>query len=274
MRGTLPGMKIDGFSIETTPGGARMVGSFAALLPQGTRVFVTHLPDGALVDVVRTAGRLAGAGMSPVPHIGARHLESRAVLDGHLDALRSVGVREVLLIGGDRSEPLGPFSEAGDLIGPAAERFERLYFAGHPEEDRDAALLAKIASAHAAGAEAAIVTQFVFEAEAVLTWEERIARLGNMAPIRVGLPGVASPGALLRYARACGVGRSLRGLWRDGRLLRMAGRWTPATLISGLRDAPSSVEGLHFFPFGGFAETAAYLADARQTPSERRWNQS
>ena len=201
MRGTLPGMKIDGFSIETTPGGARMVGSFAALLPQGTRVFVTHLPDGALVDVVRTAGRLAGAGMSPVPHIGARHLESRAVLDGHLDALRSVGVREVLLIGGDRSEPLGLFSEAGDLIGPAAERFERLYFAGHPEEDRDAALLAKIASAHAAGAEAAIVTQFVFEAEAVLTWEERIARLGNMAPIRVGLPGVASPGALLRYAR-------------------------------------------------------------------------
>ena len=267
-------MKIDGFSIETTPGGARTVGSFAALLPQGTRVFVTHLPNGALGDIVRTAARLAGAGMLPVPHIGARHLESPAVLDRHLEALRAIGVSELLLVGGDRNEPLGPFSEAGDLIGPAAGRFARLYFAGHPEEDRDAALLAKIARARAAGAEAAIVTQFVFEAEAVLTWEERIAGLGNTAPLRVGLPGVASPGALLKYAKMCGVGRSLRGLWRDGRLLRMAGRWTPAALIAGFRDAPPSVEGLHFFPFGGFAETAAYLADARQTPSERRWNQS
>ena len=267
-------MKIDGFSIETTPGGARKVGSFAALLPQGTRVFVTHLPDGALADVVRTAARLAGAGMAPVPHIGARHIGSRAVLDRHLDTLRSVGVREALLVGGDRSGPLGPFPGAGDLIGPAAGRFERLYFAGYPEEDRDALLLDKIAEARAAGTETAIVTQFVFEAEAVLAWEERIGRLGNTAPIRVGLPGVASPGALLKYAKMCGVGRSLRGLWRDGRLLRMAGRWAPATPIAGLRDAPPAVEGLHFFPFGGFAETAAYLAEARQASSERRWNQS
>ena len=267
-------MKIDGFSIETTPGGARKVGSFAALLPQGTRVFVTHLPDGALGEIVRTAARLAGAGMTPVPHIGARHIANRTDLDGYLDALGAVDVREALLIGGDRSEPLGPFSEAGDLIEPAAERFERLYFAGHPEEDRDTALLAKIARARAAGAEAAVVTQFVFEAEALLEWEDRLARLGNRAPIRVGLPGVASPGALLKYAKLCGVGRSLRGLWRDGRLLRMAGRWTPAVPIAGLGDAPASVEGLHFFPFGGFAETAAYLAEARQAPSERRWNQS
>ncbi len=267
-------MKIDGFSIETTPGGARTVSSFAALLPQGTRVFITHLPDGALSDVVRTAARLAGAGMAPVPHIGARHLGSEDLLDRHLDALRSVGAREALLVGGDRSEPRGPFSEAGDLIGPAAGRFERLYFAGHPEEDRDAALLVKIECARAADAEAAVVTQFVFEAEALLRWEERIARLGNTAPIRIGLPGVASPGALLKFAKMCGVGRSLRGLWRDGRVLRMAGRWTPATLIADLRFAPPSVEGLHFFPFGGFAETAAYLAEARQAPSERRWNQS
>ena len=267
-------MKIDGFSIETTPGGARKVGSFAALLPRGTRVFVTHLPDGALEDVAVTAARLSDAGMAPVPHIGARHLESRAALIRHLDALRSVGAREVLLIGGDRDEPLGPCSEAGDLVGPAAERFERLYFAGHPEEDRDAALLAKTAATRAAGAEAAVVTQFVFEAEVVLAWARRIAHPGNTVPIRVGLPGVASPGALLKYARMCGVGRSLRGLWRDGRLLRMAGRWTPAGPIADLGEAPPAMEGLHFFPFGGFAETAAYLAEARQAPSERRWNQS
>jgi len=86
--------------------------------------------------------------------------------------------------------------------------------------------------------------------------------------------GLAGPRALLKYAKMCGVGRSLRGLWRDGRLLRMAGRWTPAAPIAGLEEAPPAVEGLHFFPFGGFAETAAYLAEARQAPSERRWNQS
>lgn len=267
-------MMIDGFSIETTPGGARKTGSFAAVLPRGTRVFVTHLPDGAPDDIVRTAAHLADAGMRPVPHIGARHLESRAVLDRHLDALCSAGVREALLIGGDRSEPRGPFSEAGDLIEPAAGRFERLYFAGHPEEDRDSALLAKIARARAAGVEPAVVTQFVFEAEVVLAWAERITRRASAAPIRVGLPGVASPGALLKYAKTCGVGRSIRGLWRDSRMLRMAGRWTPAALIDDLRLSPPSVEGLHFFPFGGLAETAAYLAEARQAPSERRWNQS
>ncbi len=267
-------MQTDGFSIETTPGGARKAGSFAALLPQGTRVFVTHLPGGALDEIVSTAALLAGAGMEPVPHIGARHLESRTDLDRHLDALQAVGVRESLLVGGDRGEPLGPFAETAELIAPAAGRFRRLYFAGYPEEDRDAALLARIAQACAAGAEAAVVSQFVFEADAVLAWEARLARLGNTAPIRVGLPGVASPGALLKYARACGVGRSLRGLWRDGRLLRMAGRWTPTALLNGLREAPPSLEGAHFFPFGGLAETAAYLAEARLASSERRLNQS
>ena len=267
-------MNIDGFSIETTPGGARKIGSFAALVPRGTRVFVTHLPHGALDGIARTAARLAEAGMAPVPHIGARHLESRAVLGGHLDALRSAGAREALLVGGDRSEPLGPFPEAADLVGPAAERFERLYFAGYPGEDRDAPLLAKIAAARAAGVEAAVVTQFVFEAEAVLAWQQRFAQRGNTAPIRAGLPGVASPGALVNYARMCGAGRALRGLWRNGRLLRMAGRWTPAAPIAGLAAAPPAIEGLHFFPFGGFAETAAYLAEARQAPSERRWNHS
>jgi len=267
-------MQIGGFSIETTPGGARKAGSFAALLPQGTRVFVTHLPGGALDEIANTAALLTSAGMAPVPHIAARHLASRSALERHLDALQAAGASEALLIGGDRGQPLGPFAETAQLIAPAAARLQRLYFAGYPEENRDAALLARIAQARAAGAEAAVVSQFVFEADAVLAWEARLAGLGNTAPIRVGLPGVASPGALLKYARACGVGRSLRGLWRDGRLLRMAGRWTPTALLHGLREAPPSLEAVHFFPFGGLAETAAYLAEARLAPSERRWNQS
>ncbi len=267
-------MNSDDFSMETTPGGARKVGSFAALLPAGARVFITHLPGGDLVHIRQTAARLAGEGMRPVPHVAARHLESRAALDRHLDALHAAGAREALLIGGDGDRPRGPFAEAAALIGPAARRFERLYFAGHPEADLDGALLAKLDLAAAAGVEAAIVTQFVFEAEAALSWEARLARLGNRAPIRLGLPGVASAATLLKYAKACGVGLSLRRLWRDGRLLRLAGRWTPAALLADLEAAPPSVEGVHFFPFGGLVETAIWLAEARLAPSERRWNQS
>ena len=269
-------MKIDGFSIETTPGGARTVGSFAALLPQGTRVFVTHLPNGALGDIVRTAARLAGAGMLPVPHIGARHLESPAVLDRHLEALRAIGVSELLLVGGDRNEPLGPFSEAGDLIGPAAGKVRAALFRrssrGRPrrgvacQDSQGARRRRRSSDCHAVR---------VRSRSRVDMGRADYSPRQYAAPVRLGLPGVASPGALLRYARA---------VRRRALAPRTMARRPPAkdgrALDSGGADcrpperASRPWKGLHFFPFGGFAETAAYLADARQTPSERRWNQS
>ena len=259
-------MRAEGYSIEVTSAAARTIPSFAELLPSGTRVFVPHLPNTRLADISATAVRLVREGMVPVPHVAARHIREEAALATHLRTLLRAGVREVLLIGGDRSRPLGAFADAGALIGPA-RAFGRVYFAGHPEGADDRILLERIADRCSHG-DAAVVTQFVFESGPLLAWA---ARFGAPVPVRAGLPGIADVRTLLRYARSCGVAASLRGLARGRGLLRMAGGWSPEALIREISAGP--FEGPHFFPFGGLPATAGFLADleaAGQAPSPAR----
>ena len=63
---------VQGFSIETTPKQARNVGSFAAVLPRGSRVFIAFIPGDSPSEIVALADRLVAEGMVPVPHVPAR----------------------------------------------------------------------------------------------------------------------------------------------------------------------------------------------------------
>jgi methylenetetrahydrofolate reductase (NADPH) len=183
----LPGF-LSGFSLEVMPRTAARVADFAAILPQGTRVYVAHIDGTPIDDMVATAKRLREAGMVPMPHLPARSIPSAAAFAEWLARYRGeAGVDQALLLAGGRSEPAGPYHSSMQLLETEfLDRmgFRRLHVAGHPEGNRDVdpdggertamdALAWKQAVSERTGAEMAIATQFLFEAGPALAWARR-----------------------------------------------------------------------------------------------------
>jgi len=264
-----------GFTVETTPGAAAKIADYRVHLRPGTRVYVTFLPGSDFDKSIDVAARLRAEGFEPVPHIAARSIPSRAFLEQKLARLRDeAAIAEVLVIAGSVAHPLGPFADTmavleTDLL--EAHGIRRIGVAGHPEGSPDIpahavldAILWK--NAYAARSEAAlyIVTQFCFQAEAVIEWAERLAAAGNRLPIRIGVPGPATLKTLLNHARACGVGPSMRFLSRQARnLARLMTVSAPDGLIASLAAHRAAhpdrgIEGLHVYPFGGLGKTARW----------------
>ena len=87
---------MDDFTAETTPFSAGKIGHFGEVLRSGTTVFVTCLPGTDYADIIAVSKRLRDEGMRPVPHIAARSVPDKAVLDEALRQLVSeAGVDEV-----------------------------------------------------------------------------------------------------------------------------------------------------------------------------------
>ena len=268
------------FSIEITPASARRHAALAELLPAGTRVYVAFVPGEDHRSVAATAARVRREGLVPVPHFPARSLLDRAQLDDYVQRVTGeAGVDEVLVVGGGIDLPRGAFAGTSSLLGTGlfeAYGIRVIGLAGHPEGQRQLSAPAaamtleqKLAYTRQTSAEVRLVTQFTFEAEPLFAWERMIRAQGSALPIHVGVPGPATLKSLLGYARLCGVGNSMRVLTQQaGNLLKLASLSYPDALITALArhsasDLGCRIERLHFYPFGGLARTARWLAAIR-----------
>ena len=103
------------FSVEATrPSDADIAA--LAVLPRGTRVYISAVPHRAAEESIGAAIRLRAAGLEPVPHVAVRNFASTHALDEFLARLNGEAeVRRVLIIAGDRGEH-GPFRSAADAI--------------------------------------------------------------------------------------------------------------------------------------------------------------
>jgi methylenetetrahydrofolate reductase (NADPH) len=267
-----------GYSIEVNPNDQKVVDAALVRLVPGTEVFLTWIPGTNPMDTVVTAARLRRAGLHPVPHIGARHIESADQLRRLASRLADeAGVDRVLIIAGDREPSAGPYGCS--LAVMQSEIFQqaqifRVAVAGFPEGNpnvSDAALEdalgAKLSFGRSAGLELSIVTQFCFEAEPIVAWLRRIRARGIDAPVRVGLAGPAGLTALARYAVRCGIGNSLRVLTEKPSFAKLLVDKGPEPIIRGIAGAthvangnlPFGIAGLHFFAFGGFNRTVDWI---------------
>ena len=210
-------------SLEVTPGELHTIETLAHLVPPQTRVYITSLAGRPIASSVETAKKLRAGGLIPVPHLAARRIRDRTELFGTLDQLRSAEVNEALVIAGDLSKPTGEFSSTLELLRTEAFDqfgFRRLGVAGYPEghanipqEQLSKALADKAAFARNADAQMYILTQFCFDADAIIDWEQQIRPIvGSELPVHVGLPGVTSIRKLLRFATVCGIGPSAKFL--------------------------------------------------------------
>ncbi|MGB3690242.1 MAG: methylenetetrahydrofolate reductase [Jannaschia helgolandensis] len=269
---------LDGFSIEVMPRTAEKVEDFAAILPQGTRVYIAHIDGTPVEDMVTTAARLRADGMTPMPHFPARIIKDRAMLTDWIARYRGeADVRQALLLAGGVAEPAGAFENSMQMMESGAfDGFERLHVAGHPEGNRDIdidggdknvsdALVWKQKFSERTDAKMAIATQFCFEAAPVIEWANGIRAAGIDLPVHIGLAGPAKLQTLIKFAIACGVGPSLRVLQKRAMdVTKLLLPYEPTEIATDLArhkaaNPDFNIASVHIFPLGGIKTSADWL---------------
>lgn len=269
---------LKGYSIEAHPAETKVIQLATERLDPGTEVFLTWIPGTNPMEMVSAAASLRHSGLVPVPHIGARHVETAVQLQELAARLAGEGgVGSILIIGGDRAKPAGPYDST--LAVMQTEVFQkagifRIAVAGFPEGNPhipenvlEEALAAKVKYARGAGLQLSLVTQFCFKSDPIADWLRRIRARGIDVPVRVGLAGPARLMTLARYALRCGIGNSFHVLRENSSLARLLIEKGPEPIIRGIASAdggcapqlPPGVAGLHFFVFGGFNKTVDWI---------------
>ena len=256
------------------------VDALETLLPEGSRVYVAHIEGVEFQDMLATAKRLSEAGYRVMPHFPARIVSNAKILESWVE--RYVGeanVSEALLLAGSPTTPCGDLADSMQLIQTGLfekYQFKRLHVAGHPEGNKDIdpdgsgekvreALAWKQAYADQCDTDMAIVTQFSFDAHAVVNWADMLLEEGIRMPVHVGLAGPTKLQTLIKFAISCGVGPSLKILQKRALdLTKLLTPYEPTEMLQDLscllsEGRAKNIEGIHFFPLGGISSTAAWL---------------
>lgn len=267
-------------SIEVLPRAVAKIDHFAELLPVGRRVYIVHIEGSAIDEMVATAARLRAKGYEPMPHIPARLVRDLGTLKDWIARYQGeADVKQALLLGGGRAQPVGSFTDSMQLVETGVfDGFERLHFAGHPEGNRDidddgsdrqlmAALHWKQAFSERSDAAVALVTQFCFDPGPVVKWSQRLSQEGIDLPVHLGVAGPTKLQTLMKFALSCGVGPSVKVLQKRARDVRkLLLPYEPTEFLEALEVAllnhpAMPITHLHFFPLGDIAASAKWICD-------------
>lgn len=264
-------------SLELAPVEVADFAPDSAVFPAGSPVFLSHIAGKSLAAQADAARTLVERGFRPVPHLGARNFDSTEAYVAHLSRLAEAGVEDALFVGGNPATAHGPLTEAADLLGHPAladTGIRTAYLAVHPEGHPtvaapllDAAFARKLELCAARGIRPAAVSQFGFDGEGLGRFATGFAAAHPGMELRLGLAGVTSLAKLVGFAVRCGVGPSLSVLRKSpGAIFSVASDRDPADVIAGIDAAglaPDADVHAHFFVFGGWRKTLAWLAKRR-----------
>jgi methylenetetrahydrofolate reductase (NADPH) len=245
-------------------------------VPTEVTMTVTSSPKRGIDATLDLSEALARRGFDVVPHLAARLVADEAHLREILDRLQEIGVREVLVIGGDLERPAGAFASSYELLVAMAElghRFDMIDIAGYPEShpfiSDEATIQAMFAKEPFA---ARIVSQLCLDPRVIASWIAAVRERGVGLPIIVGIPGVTPRTKLLRISARIGVGESARFVRKHGNMLArlfLRGSFGPSYLVEGLdsdpRGARMGIGGFHVYTFNELRETERW----RQQELER-----
>ena len=262
-------------SVETTWHDRAHVEACSRHLGRGRLMYVSYIPGQTWEQTLATCVAVRAVGLEPVPHIPVRELTGEAALErlvAHL--VTQAGVRRVLLIAGDRGEPLGPFAQSLDALRSGVlTRYgiRQVAVAGHPEGHPSIAAAElrraereKLRYAAETGIELSFLTQFFFEHVPFLAWVRELRAQGVRVRIVAGLAGPARLSTLFKYAVRCGVGASIRALGtQPGMLAGLIGDRGPDNIVRAIARATgeAGIEplGIHLYSFGGPKRTCAWI---------------
>ena len=273
---------ISGYSIEVIPKTVAKTESFGDILPKSTRVYLAHLQDADITEMVPAAKKLNDEGFTVMPHIPARVIKNKAMLGDWLSMYQNeAGVDEALLIAGGSPKPIGDYDSSIKLIESGLfdlAGFKRLHIAGHPEGNKDIdpdgeiknvseALSWKQEFSKRTDAEMAIATQFCFDANVVKKWMDDIKNDGIDIPIHIGIAGPAKLQTILKFSIECGIGSSMKVLTKRAKdITKLLLPYEPTQVLRDLaeykaKDPKFNIEQVHFFPFGGIKQTSDWVRE-------------
>ena len=273
---------ISGYSIEVIPKTVAKTESFGDILPKSTRVYLAHLQDADITEMVPAAKKLNDEGFTVMPHIPARVIKNKAMLGDWLSMYQNeAGVDEALLIAGGSPKPIGDYDSSIKLIESGLfdlAGFKRLHIAGHPEGNKDIdpdgeiknvseALSWKQEFSKRTDAEMAIATQFCFDANVVKKWMDDIKDDGIDIPIHIGIAGPAKLQTILKFSIECGIGSSMKVLTKRAKdITKLLLPYEPTQVLKELaeykaKDPKFNIEQVHFFPFGGVKQTSDWVRE-------------
>jgi methylenetetrahydrofolate reductase (NADPH) len=253
-----PAMLLRQVRFEVIP--MRGVEEEAKFLPTGAIITVTASPRKTIEATLELSEYLASQGFQVVPHLSARQVRSREHLQEIVNRLAANAVHEVFVIGGDATEPLGPYHSASFLLTDMKKMNNhprRIGIGAYPEghhlinrENLLRALQEKQAYADY------MVTQICFDAAAIGRWLSEIRTQGIHLPAYIGIPGVLKRRKLLEISLRVGVGNSTRFLKHNmglvGQLLRRD-VYTPDKLITRTikmsHATGCEIAGFHIYTF-------------------------
>jgi methylenetetrahydrofolate reductase (NADPH) len=249
----------------------------AAELPEPVRLTITTSPKHGVDHTLDVAERLRALGHGVTVHLAVRMVRDRAHLETLLQRAEAAGIDDLFVVGGDATEPLGPYAAAQDVLEILAGHPLRparigvgAYPEGHPliEEGVLAdALLRKNDLADY------MTTQMCFDAGALERCLRDARAAGVTLPLYAGIPGPIDRRRLLDISMKVGVGSSLRYLRKQHGLMTLFRR--PGHEANQLRDALGPlladpqlrVAGLHLFTFNELVATWEWTTEGGKARS-------
>jgi methylenetetrahydrofolate reductase (NADPH) len=273
---------LNDFSIEVTPRAVAKIENLSELIPPETLIYIAHIEGTPIDEMVKTAKKINDQGYVIMPHFPARIIKDKNTLKDWISRYQNeANVNNALLLGGGVKKPYGDYdssiqlieSELFDIAG-----FNKLYFAGHPEGNKDIdpdgstknideALSWKNDFRNRTDADMAITTQFCFDSKTVINWANDIKDKGINIPIHIGIAGPAKLQTLLRYSIECGVGASIKILQKRALdLTKLLLPYKPTNILSELAEykfnnPDFNIEKVHFFPLGGVKQVSKFVED-------------
>lgn len=274
---------LNNFSIEVMPRTAAKIESFNDILPKNTRIYIAHIEGVPIQEMIITAKRIQSEGFAVIPHFPARIIENKVILEDWIKAYQEeANIDQALILAGGVDKPHGIFENSMQLVETelfSKYNFKNLYFAGHPEGNKDIdpdgtkknvndALVWKQKLNERTDINLALTTQFCFDSKPVIKWANELNKNGINIPIHIGVAGPAKLQTLIKFSIACGVGASLKVLHKRAKdikklLLPFEPNEFLETLALHKKNNPDfNITNIHFFPLGGIKTTSNWIKNA------------
>ena len=276
---------LNNFSIEVMPRTAAKIESFNDILPKNTRIYIAHIEGVPIQEMISTAKRIQSEGFAVIPHFPARIIENKVILEDWIKAYQEeANIDQALILAGGVNKPHGIFENSMQLVETelfSKYNFKNLYFAGHPEGNKDIdpdgteknvtdALVWKQKLNERTDINLALTTQFCFDSKPVIKWADELNKNGINIPIHIGVAGPAKLQTLIKFSIACGVGASLKVLHKRAKdIKKLLLPFEPNEFLETLSlhkesNPDFNITNIHFFPLGGIKTTSNWIKNAMQ----------
>ena len=241
-------------------------------LPSDMYLAVTCSPTKGVDETLELSEKLIERGFKVTPHIASKCVSGEKHLEAIIKKLDELGIESIFVPGGDRSEPMGDFNNALDLLKALKKlghNLNKIGMAAHPEGHPDVSdeILMEALEEKKDLADF-IVTQMCFDAEILNDWMNQIQKKGIELPVWVGLPGVIERGRLLKTSLRIGVGDSLRFLRKKSQVateLMKSSIYNPDDLVRDITEQidinDSRLAGYHIYCFNQIETTEKWRTE-------------